>query len=71
MKLLRFLPITFFAGTHGFALFAPYLALMLAATHFIRRRQRRRAALIPPQPVQSSLAIDPELPLTAQMGSVA
>ena len=47
-KALRFLPLAFLAGTHGFALFAPYVALVLAALHLrsLRRertRQRTRA----------------------------
>jgi hypothetical protein len=39
MKSLRFLPIAFLAGTHGFALFAPYLVLVLAAAHLFSRRR--------------------------------
>jgi hypothetical protein len=41
MKHLRWLPLTFLAGTHGFALFAPYAALMLALAHVIETRKRR------------------------------
>ena len=40
-KALRFLPLTFLAGTHGFALFAPYVAVVLAALH-LRNRHRAR-----------------------------
>jgi hypothetical protein len=36
MRSLRFVPLAFIAGVQGFAIFAPYLALLLAA-HFARR----------------------------------
>ena len=42
LKALRFLPLAFLAGTHGFALFAPYAGLVLAALH-LRSLRRRRA----------------------------
>jgi hypothetical protein len=43
-KALRFLPLAFIAGTHGFALFAPYVGVVLAALHLrTRHRQRGRA----------------------------
>jgi len=49
LKTVRFLPLAFIAGTHGFALFAPYLALCLAAIHFDRlikqSREKRRNRL--------------------------
>ncbi len=41
MKTLRFLPLTFLAGVHGFALFAPYLAVFLALAHWARRPKRQ------------------------------
>ena len=41
LKALRFLPLAFLAGTHGFALFAPYAGLVLAALH-LRSLHRRR-----------------------------
>jgi hypothetical protein len=43
-KALRFLPLAFLAGTHGFALFAPYVGLVLAALHLrsVRRERLRR-----------------------------
>jgi hypothetical protein len=48
MKSLRFLPLTFLAGVHGFALFAPYAALATAALLLVNRRRRHRAlALVP------------------------
>jgi hypothetical protein len=40
LKALRFLPLAFLAGTHGFALFAPYVGVILAALH-LRSRQRQ------------------------------
>lgn len=45
MRSLRFLPLTFLAGVHGFVYFAPYLALFLAVAHFTR--PSRRASLLP------------------------
>jgi hypothetical protein len=42
LKALRFLPLAFLAGTHGFALFAPDAGLVLAALH-LRSLHRRRA----------------------------
>jgi hypothetical protein len=41
MRHIRWVPLAFIAGTHGFALFAPYAALMLAVTHVVERRRRR------------------------------
>jgi hypothetical protein len=40
MKAVRFLPLAFIAGTQGFALFAPYAAVVFAA-HLLRRYRRR------------------------------
>lgn len=40
MKLLRYLPLTFLAGVHGFAFFAPYLALFLGCAHLMTRPKR-------------------------------
>jgi hypothetical protein len=41
---LCFLPLAFLAGTHGFALFAPYVGVVLAALHLrSRSRERTRA----------------------------
>lgn len=47
MRSLRFLPITFLAGQHGFLFFAPYLALFLALAHLVRLRRHRGASLMP------------------------
>jgi hypothetical protein len=41
MRSLWFMPFTFIAGQHGFALFAPYLAAFLATAHFTRARRKR------------------------------
>ena len=46
MRLLCFMPVTFIAGQHGFALFAPYLAAFLATAHFTRARRKRPAPLV-------------------------
>ncbi len=58
MKSLIFLPIAFLAGADGFAIFAPYVALLLAAAHYIRRSQRHRAALVAITANSTSHAID-------------
>jgi hypothetical protein len=39
MRTLRFLPLAFVCGAHGFAFFAPYLIVFLAAAHFLRRHR--------------------------------
>jgi len=46
MKHLRYLPLAFVAGAHGFALFAPYVALCMTAYAFLLQRRRRLAAVI-------------------------
>ena len=53
MKSLRFLPLTFLAGVHGFALFAPYAALATAALLLVNRRRRHRALALVPVPVRA------------------
>ena len=47
MRSLWFLPLTFLAGVHGFAIFAPYLAVIFAALHLRSRRRARLAATVP------------------------
>ena len=50
MKTVRLVPLAFIAGVHGFAMFAPYLAVFLAVAHFARGRGARptpHAAAIP------------------------
>ena len=56
MKSLRFLPLTFLAGVHGFALFAPYAAFATAALLLFRRR--RQPAL---QPIPMGISVIPRL----------
>ncbi len=41
MKSLRYLPLTFLAGVHGFAMFAPYAAVFLGVVHLINKRRRK------------------------------
>jgi hypothetical protein len=48
MRSLWFMPVTFVAGQHGFALFAPYLAAFLALAHFTRARRRKAAVVAGP-----------------------
>ena len=43
MKHMRWIPLTYLAGVHGFAIFAPYVAIMLTAAHLIRKHQARNA----------------------------
>ncbi|MBC7782722.1 MAG: hypothetical protein H7144_02700 [Burkholderiales bacterium] len=50
MKHLKYMPIAFLAGAHGFALLAPYLAICAAANALMLQRRRRAAALAPAQP---------------------
>jgi hypothetical protein len=42
MRTLRWVPLTFLAGLHGFAIFAPYAAIVLI--FYGLARSRRRAA---------------------------
>jgi hypothetical protein len=37
MRSLRWVPIAYLAGLHGFALFAPYVALVMMARHIVLR----------------------------------
>lgn len=50
MRTLKWVPLAFLAGAHGFALFAPYAAVVVVACHVNqivnRRRQARRLAAI-------------------------
>jgi len=45
MKHLKYLPLAFLAGVHGFAILAPYLALC-ATVHAVSQQRKRRAALL-------------------------
>ncbi len=44
MKLVRFLPFAFFSGIHGFALFAPYAAVVLAVDLTIKKLRPSQVA---------------------------
>jgi hypothetical protein len=46
MRTLRWVPLTFLAGAHGFALFAPYAALILVVFHISRTMRKARLARI-------------------------
>lgn len=41
MKSVRFLPLAFLAGVHGFIIFAPYATLVLGALHLLSRARPR------------------------------
>ena len=67
-KALSFLPLAFVAGTHGFAIFAPYVAVVLAALH-LRSRHRikvrakaRRATAVPAVAPAVSLPESADIP---------
>jgi hypothetical protein len=47
MRTLRYLPFVALAGVHGFALFLPYLMLIVAAAYVVERVK----AQAPPAPV--------------------
>jgi len=66
LKALRFLPLAFLAGTHGFALFAPYAGLVLAALHLrsLRRRRARRLLTVPAAAL-APIDLDEAVALTA------
>lgn len=51
MRSLWFMPFTFIAGQHGFALFAPYLAAFLAVAHLTRGWRRKAVAVTVDVPV--------------------
>ena len=55
VRSLRFLPLTFVAGVHGFALFAPYLAIAIALTHLLWARRRRMTRRARPQSIRVRL----------------
>ena len=61
MKVLLFLPLAFIAGEHGFAFFAPYLAvciMMLSCTKWRRKPAVARVTSSRAAPVQLE---DPDL----------
>ena len=44
MRMIRWFPLTFLAGAHGFAIFAPYAALVLVTFHVARTIRKSRFA---------------------------
>jgi hypothetical protein len=44
MRTIRWVPLTFLAGAHGFAIFAPYAALLLVTFHIVRSVRKARLA---------------------------
>src|SRR4051794_30706928 len=44
MRMIRWFPLTFLAGAHGFAIFAPYAALVLVTFHVARTIRKARLA---------------------------
>jgi hypothetical protein len=51
MRTLRYLPFVALAGVHGFALFLPYLMLIVAAAYVVERRRAQPQAPARPAPV--------------------
>jgi hypothetical protein len=47
MRTLRLIPLTFICGVHGFAFFAPYLVMFLAAAHLLKRKRTPAVAPVP------------------------
>lgn len=39
VRAIKFLPLTFFAGIHGFGMFAPYAVVFLTAVMLIEHRR--------------------------------
>jgi hypothetical protein len=67
LKALRFLPLAFLAGTHGFALFAPYAGVILAALHL---RSRRRAWSKARAKIAAAAAPAPADPLDEELAPI-
>ena len=42
MRTLRWVPLTFLAGLHGFAIFAPYAAIVMTVYHINRYLKKSR-----------------------------
>jgi hypothetical protein len=51
MRTLRYLPFVALAGVHGFALFLPYLMLIVAAAYVAERMRAQPQAPARPAPV--------------------
>jgi hypothetical protein len=45
MRTLRFMPLTYLAGLHGFLIFAPYVTLLVLVDHTVRYFRRRTEAV--------------------------
>ena len=45
-KLLAFLPLVFLIGSEGFAMFAPYVMLLLSVAHLARRLKQTAPAAV-------------------------
>ena len=46
MRTLRWLPLAYLAGFHGFAIFAPYAAVLVAVCHLTTWRRKRVAVRV-------------------------
>jgi hypothetical protein len=66
VKCLRFLPFAFLAGIHGFDLFAPYAALVLAAVPLVSRLRRGSSPDAVPAEVPAPELSDDLLPAGAE-----
>ncbi len=51
MKLYVLVPMAFFADVYGFLIFVPYVGLVLAVAHLVRRVNRNRTPV--PIPVRA------------------
>jgi hypothetical protein len=47
MKALRFLPLVYVVGVHGFVFFAPYVALVMATGYTLKQFKGRRLRAVP------------------------
>jgi hypothetical protein len=47
MRTIRWMPLTFLAGLHGFAIFAPYAALVMIVYHVSRHYRKAKPVLVP------------------------
>ena len=55
MKAIRFLPLVYLIGVHGFVFFAPYVALVLAAAYAMRKLQKGSQATPVPVRIRSRI----------------
>ena len=47
MRVIKFLPLTFFAGIHGFGLFAPYVVVFMTLVMCARWLKSPARSLVP------------------------